>query len=293
MDVTDLDFRAARDRLHRRELLAGLYHIFGPIDGELMAAHRGRGGVAATCSAARCSGSRDSPSDRLFFIITGRVAIIARACRMEPKSCEYHMGARPGARLARFPRRPPQTLSRPRGARHACRGLHGREVRPADRAAAPAGPTDHRRRGGADRCSERLLPPARRHHDRARRGERVAPTSRVSRAAFERRWPDSGACCTSTKARVEQMLTEPGIADRAERLSGGATASGLAGRVRNPAPLRDPGGGPVRRRTGRGAASAAPIACCWSRARRTRTSGVSGSAPRRASRRRTPETRWS
>jgi NTE family protein/lysophospholipid hydrolase len=70
------DLRAARERLHRLELLSGLSSIFGPIDGELLQAleaeadwlHLHRGDVLWEPCA---------PADGLFFVISGRVAALA------------------------------------------------------------------------------------------------------------------------------------------------------------------------------------------------------------------------
>ena len=70
------DLRAARERLHRLQLLSGLSSIFGPIDAELMKAleaeadwtHLHRGEVLWEPGAA---------ADGLYFVISGRVAVLA------------------------------------------------------------------------------------------------------------------------------------------------------------------------------------------------------------------------
>lgn len=73
--ATHPDLRAARDRLHRLQLLCGLSSVFGPIDGVLLHAleaeadwmHLQRGAVLW---------EQGAPSDGLFFLISGRLAAL-------------------------------------------------------------------------------------------------------------------------------------------------------------------------------------------------------------------------
>jgi NTE family protein/lysophospholipid hydrolase len=70
------DLRAARDRLHRLQLLSGLSSVFGPIDGALLHAleaeadwiHLQRGEVLWEPGAS---------ADGLFFVVSGRVAVLS------------------------------------------------------------------------------------------------------------------------------------------------------------------------------------------------------------------------
>src|SRR5215213_7364388 len=70
------DLRAARDRLHRLQLLSGLSSVFGPIDGALLQAleaeadwtHLHRGAVLWDPGV---------PAEGLFFLISGRLAVLA------------------------------------------------------------------------------------------------------------------------------------------------------------------------------------------------------------------------
>jgi NTE family protein/lysophospholipid hydrolase len=213
LDAADPEFRAARDRLHRRQLLTGLHHIFGPIDGELMAA------IEAEAEWHKLQRGQvlwepDSPSDRLFFIVTGRVSIIS-VLPNGSEQLEYHMGRGQVLGSLGF------LDGRPR--RFRARALRdtlvvGFSAESFDRLIARQPQVVRKITAGAVERTEgreRLMPQlavstiavlrASEHVDMSRFVERLESAL----ARF-------GAVLRLTKARVDQMLTEPGIADSDE-----------------------------------------------------------------------------
>jgi NTE family protein/lysophospholipid hydrolase len=206
------DLRAARERLHRLQLLSGLSSIFGPIDDELLKAleaeadwlnlHRGE-----------VLWEPGAPADGLFFIISGRVAALAvNANGTEELQFELARGDTIGA--AGFLDGRPRKF-RVRATRDSLlvgytsaefERLIGRQPQLVRRITAVlAARSETPRRGTRRGVTTVMLIPA---------GDRAPVRELADRLATE--LSRYGSVLRLDPSRVEQMLNEPGIANAGE-----------------------------------------------------------------------------